>query len=383
MTTFRLILKEILQRKLNFFLSLLAIVIAASLFVSFFTTGEASKNETIRLMRDIGFNLRIIPEKTNMEKFWRAGFSELTMPESHVYELASHGGISYAHLTAILQKKVIWRDREIFLTGIAPELSPPGKKKTPMIFSIEQGNVYIGFEIAQNMGLRKGDIIDIFGKPFTIAQALSESGSVDDIRIYAHLHDVQSLLNMESQINEIKALQCLCIVNNENMNSQEMLRDQLAKILPDAKVILIQNIASARESQRIMAEKYFEFIVPFVVIVCMSWIGILAMLNVRERRQEIGIMRALGYGSSKIGALFLGKAVLIGLIGAVVGFGIGTGLALKFGPAIFKVTASMITPQIKLLFWAVIVSPAVCALSVFIPSMIAVSQDPAIILREE
>jgi putative ABC transport system permease protein len=383
MTTFRLILKEILQRKLNFFLSLLAIVIAASLFVSFFTTGEASKNETIRLMRDIGFNLRIVAKETNMEKFWRAGFSDHTMPESHVYELASHGGISYAHLTAILQKKVIWRDKEIFLTGIAPEISPPGKKKTPMIFSIDRGNVYIGFELAQSLGFRKGDIIDIFGKPFTIAQSLSESGSEDDIRIYAHLHDVQSLLKMENRINEIKALQCLCIVNNENINSQEMLREQLAKILPDAKVILIQNIASARESQRIMAEKYFEFIVPFVVIVCMSWIGILAMLNVRERRLEIGIMRALGYGSSKIGALFLGKAVLIGLIGAVVGFGVGTGLALKFGPAIFKVTASMITPQIKLLYWAIIVSPAVCTLSVFIPSMIAVSQDPAITLREE
>jgi ABC-type lipoprotein release transport system permease subunit len=361
----------------------MAIVIAAALFVSFFTTGEASKNETIRLMRDIGFNLRIIPKDTNMEKFWRAGFSGLTMPERHVYELASHGGISYAHLTAILQKKVIWRDREIFLTGIAPEISPPGKKKTPMIFSIEQGNVYIGFEIAQSLGLRKGDIIDIFGKPFTVAQCLSESGSVDDIRIYAHLHDVQSLLNMESKINEIKALQCLCLVDNENINSQEMLRDQLAKILPDAKVILIQNIASAREDQRAMAERYFGFIIPFVVIVCMSWIGILAMLNVRERRQEIGIMRALGYGSSKIGALFLGKAVLIGLIGAVIGFGIGTGLALKFGPDIFKVTASMITPQIKLLYWAIIVSPAVCALSVFIPSMIAVAQDPAITLREE
>jgi len=133
MTTFRLILKEVMQRKLNFLLSLLAIVIAVALFVSFFTTGEASKNETIRLMRDIGFNLRIIAKETNMEKFWRTGFSEHTMPESHVYELASHGGISYAHLTAILQKKVIWRDREIFLTGIAPELSPPGKKKTPMI----------------------------------------------------------------------------------------------------------------------------------------------------------------------------------------------------------------------------------------------------------
>ncbi len=383
MTTFRLILKEILQRRLNFLLSLVAIVIAAALFVSFFTTGEASKNETIRLMRDIGFNLRIIPEKTNMERFWRAGFSELTMPESHVYELASHGGISYAHITAILQKKVIWRGREIFLTGIAPEISPPGREKTPMIFSIEQGNVYIGFEIAQSLGLEKGDSIDIFGKPFTIAQSLSESGSVDDTRIYAHLHDVQSLLNMERQINEIKALQCLCVVENKNLNSQELLRNQLEKILPDAKVILIQNIATARESQRIMAERYFGFIIPFVVIVCMSWIGILAMLNVRERRQEIGIMRALGYGSGKISALFLGKAVLIGLIGAVLGYGIGTGLALKFGPDIFKVTASMITPQIRLLYWAIVVSPAVCALSVFIPSMIAVAQDPAITLREE
>ncbi len=383
MTTFRLILKEMWQRKLNFFLSLIAIVIAASLFVSFFTTGEASKNETIRIMRDIGFNLRIIPEKTDMEKFWQRGYSEYTMPESHVYELASHGGISYAHMTAILEKKVIWQDREIFLTGIAPELSPPGKKKTPMIFSIERGSVYIGFEIAQSLGFRKGETIDIFGKPFTIAQSLSESGSVDDIRIYAHLHDVQSLLNMENRINEIKALQCLCVVENKNLSNQELLRNQLAKILPDAKAILIQNIASARENQRMMAERYFGFIIPFIVIVCMSWIGILAMLNVRERRQEIGIMRALGYGSGKIAALFLGKAVAVGLIGAVFGFGIGTGLALMFGPSIFKVTASMITPQIKLLYWAVIVSPAVCALSVFIPTMAAVAQDPAITLMEE
>lgn len=383
MTIFRLILKEILQRKLNFLLSLIAIVIAAALFVSFFTTGEASKYETIRLMRDIGFNLRIIPKKTNMEEFWRRGFSEDTMPESHIYELASHGGISYAHLTAILQKKVTWQGREVFLTGIAPELSPPGKKKPPMIFSIEQGNVYIGYEIAQSLELEKDETIDIFGKSFTIAQSLSESGTADDIRIYAHLHDVQDLLNMENRINEIKALQCLCIVENKNLNSLDMLREQLAGILPDAKVILIQNIAQARESQRLMAEEYFGFIIPFIIVVCMTWIGILAMLNVRERRQEIGIMRALGYGSGKIAALFLGKAVAIGLMGAVIGFFVGTCLALKFGPVIFKVTAYMITPQIKLLYWTIIASPAICALSVFIPAMIAVTQDPAIILREE
>ena len=94
-------------------------------------------------------------------------------------------------------------------------------------------------------------------------------------------------------------------------------------------------------------------------------------------------MRALGYGSVKIASLFLGKAVAVGLIGAALGFSIGTGLALKFGPDIFKVTANMITPKIELFYWALVASPAICALSVFIPAMIATTQDPALTLREE
>ena len=79
---------------------------------------------------------------------------------------------------------------------------------------------------------------------------------------------------------------------------------------------------------------------PLVLLVCAAWVGLLAMINVRERRQEIGILRALGYGSGRIGWLFLGKALGLGLVGAAIGFGIGTGAALTWGPAIFKVTAS-------------------------------------------
>jgi len=188
---------------------------------------------------------------------------------------------------------------------------------------------------------------------------------------------------MENKINEIKALQCLCIVNGRNIDDLSVLREQLARVLPDTKVVLLQSIASAREKQRLMAEEYFAFIMPFVVIVCLAWIGVLAMMNVRERRLEIGIMRALGYGSGRIALLFLGKAVATGLIGAVAGFAIGTGLALRFGPDIFKVTAGMIRPAFELLYWSLIAAPAFCALSVFVPAMAAVAQDPALILREE
>jgi ABC-type antimicrobial peptide transport system permease subunit len=185
---------------------------------------------------------------------------------------------------------------------------------------------------------------------------------------------------MDGKINEIKALDCICPIPGKA--SLTILREQLTSLLPNAKVIQIQSIATAREKQRLTVEKYFAFIMPFVLVVCAVWIGALAMMNVRERRNEIGIMRALGYSSTKIASLFLGKAIVIGLIGAAVGFGIGTGLALSYGPDIFKVTAKMIKPVYGLLSWSIIIAPAFAALSSFIPAMVAVTQDPAFTLRE-
>ena len=66
MSTVRLILREILHRKLGFLLGLLAIIAAVALFVSLMTLGRASERETIRQMRDIGFNLLVVPKSTNM-----------------------------------------------------------------------------------------------------------------------------------------------------------------------------------------------------------------------------------------------------------------------------------------------------------------------------
>ncbi|MBC8183783.1 ABC transporter permease, partial [candidate division KSB1 bacterium] len=190
----KLILKEILHRKLNFLLSLLAIMATVAFFVSFFTTGEASKRETIRLTRDMGFNLRIIPKETNMDRFWMLGFSEKTMPEEYVNRFMAHKDFSYAHLTATLQKPIIWNNKQAILIGIAPELEPSGKQKSFMSFKIEPGSVYIGYELAKSLRLQNNQEIDILGNNFKIVKCLNETGSNDDISIYAQLPDVQKIL---------------------------------------------------------------------------------------------------------------------------------------------------------------------------------------------
>jgi len=215
-----------------------------------------------------------------------------------------------------------------------------------------------------------------------IARCLFEQGGVDDIRIQCHLKDAQEILNLPGQISEIQAVDCLCFIDTTDPVS--ILRKEVASILPDVQVIQARPIATARTKQRQMIQGVFSVVVPFVVIACGVWIGVLAAINVRDRFQEIGIMRALGYGSGKITVLFLGKAVIVGLLGAFIGFLAGTSLALHFGPEIFKMTAkTAIKPQLFLLTWSLIFAPLFAAVSSFIPAMIAVAYDPAVALRQE
>jgi ABC-type antimicrobial peptide transport system permease subunit len=105
------------------------------------------------------------------------------------------------------------------------------------------------------------------------------------------------------------------------------------------------------------------------------------MLNVRQREGEIGVLRALGYASRDIAALFLGRSVLIGLAGALCGFLAGTALALYWGPEIFQVSASQMKPQLVWLLVSLVGAPFFAAVSGFIPAMLAVTRDPAALLR--
>ena len=106
-------------------------------------------------------------------------------------------------------------------------------------------------------------------------------------------------------------------------------------------------------------------------------------LNVRERRSEIGLWRALGRSSATIAALFLGRAMILGVMGAVAGFAAGTAMALHWGPKIFPVTAGALAPDYSLLGWALLLTPALAAVAAFLPAMMAVAQDPADSLRAD
>ena len=383
MIFFRLILKEIMHRKINFLLSVLAVCLAVGLYVAFTITGKASVNETRKLMLELGQNLRIIPKDTQMDKFWITGFSDLTMPQDYVYRFAEKVGYSYTHLTATLHKKIKWRGKTVILTGIMPEIFPPDKKfRKPMTFSVEPGTAYVGAELAEDLGIKEGDEIEISGHKLRVLKILSFKGSIDDIRIYCNLHDAQEILNLPGQINEIKALECMCYAN-AGTDPLTVAREQLKDVLPEGKVLLLDGIAQIRINQRTSIKKHMNFIMSSTFVCCGVMIGILSMINVRDRRTEIGLLRVLGYQSGEISLLFLGKALLTGIIGAVGGYFIGVRLAIKFAAEIFPLTAKAISADTTLLTDAFLWAPAFVLVASSLPIILAVVSDPAVILRQE
>ena len=275
-----------------------------ALFVALLTTGRASERETTRLMRDMGFNLLVVPRDTNMEDFWAADFADKDMPEDYVRRLAATEDIDADHYVAVLQKKVRWQDRSVLLYGLLPELGAIGRRrnKAPMGYRIDPGTCLVGYELARGLRLKPKQRIELLGRSLVVTDCLAESGSKDDIRLFADLHDVQAMLGMAGRINMIEALGCLC--EGAKLST---LRTQIAAALPDTKVTELRTLALTRAETRAMVEKHITFIIGVVVCVCAAWLGLLAWLNVRERRQEIGILRALGFGSGRIGALFLGN----------------------------------------------------------------------------
>jgi len=377
----RMIFKEVWHRKVNFLLAALAVTTAVAFLVAFFTASKASERETARLMLSMGYNVHVIAKDADIGGFLMIGIPDKTMPEAYLQKLAAQNSISYNHLLATLDGKMKWRGMDVVLTGLAPEVCPPGQQKQAMTFTVKPGTAYVGHRIAEVLTIQKDDVIDINGKKLKVERCLAESGGLDDMRIQCSLKDAQDILGLPGQITGIKAVDCLCFEKGDPVAT---LRKEIGTILPEAQVFQVKSLANARAKQRQMIRNIFAVLLPFVIIACGVWIGVLAVMNVRDRRPEIGLLRALGYNTAVVCLLFLGKALLVGLVGAAAGFLLGTELGLQFGPGVFEITAkTMLRPELSLFVRSCFLAPLFAMLASLVPTVIAVTYDPATTLREE
>ncbi len=385
---------------------------------------------TTRIMRDMGVNLRIVHRDTKFGDLY-TDFVAVDFPEDYVHKLATAPRVeAIVHLIATLQEKIRWNGRTALLIGMQPVLTHSQKNAEMQHLAqpVEPGTVVVGHELAMGLSrdglaqadtnqsgtLDAGDQLDVLGTTFRVAQVRPEAGTLEDVQLVLELHDAQQLVGKPGRIHQIMALNCKC-----RGNRMTVIRAELEGVLPDTKVTEHLSQATAREMQRDLVEKQHQrqmellrtqgaktlqevqsnrqrgeqaltslvsILLPLEVLVAAMVVGLMTWLNVRERRHEIGLLRALGKGTGHIASLFLVKGLMVGLSGGVVAslvclaiYGLVSGPA---RPAESALDLSLFRPSASLLWLTLLGAPVVTAMASYLPMLSAVTQDPARILTE-
>ena len=371
------------------------------------------ENEIRKITKGMGFNIYIFPKDQELSEVYAEGFASKTMPEEYVNTLAKSKAITVNHLLPSLTQKVKWPEqkRTVLLIGVRGEVPFTHKtQKKPLIDPVPEGKAVLGHELHQSLSLTPGDTLELLGRKFTVHRCHDERGTIDDITIWISLKEAQELLDKQGRINAILALECNCAT----VDRLSEIRQEIATILPDTQVIEKGSQALARAEARKLAKataekqmeetraagreqleivkqergdlrgKYEAFaaiLVPLVLLVCVLWVGFLTFLNVRERTAEIGILRAIGIGPKSVLTIFLAKAFLTGVSGALIGcllvFVLGANI---IGASSADGLNALFRPAEIVL--VLVLSPLLACAAAWLPALLASSQDPAAILRE-
>jgi ABC-type antimicrobial peptide transport system permease subunit len=312
---FKCLIREILYRKGNFLFSLLAIIIAVAMITFVTHMGRSHKETTDKIFEDTGNRLLIVPEHTDMDKFWINGFSRKTMPQEYFDRLIGLNDNFPTKLVARLYKSIKWKEIHILLTGILPSSATSQVNNR---YIMESGELVYGHEAARLAGISVGDTLLLLDKKFKVREILPEFGDERDIRVYGNLNDIQNMLGLEDAISEIE------IVHTDFTNiSLDSIEKRLDKKLPETQLIKIDNFERTKLMQETTTKAFLLFITSIVIAFCGGFVAILTINNTRERKREILIMRISGHNIYEIFMLILSKAVLLGLLGSLTGFAIG------------------------------------------------------------
>jgi putative ABC transport system permease protein len=433
MNIWLIIKRELVHKKFGFLTGVLSLIIATTGFVAvtillkgdelateqiFIDKERELREEMLRLeddyriiMRNMGYNILVLNSEQSMPELESKGYPTTYMDYGDVWKIAESGMKTLNHLLPILQEKIHWKEKnfDILLTGIrgqVPVYSKPGhltedhEYRSPIMERIPDGKADLGEEVAASLNLRPGDEITIKGEHFVVNKIHPRKGTRDDLSVWIPLDKAQAILGKPEKINGILALECVCATEELGQ-----VRKEVNAVLPHAQVFEFSSLIAARSDVRKRAsalheeiltaemvhqmemrkekEKVASILISLLLAGASIWIFVLILNNVRERKHEIGILRAIGFKRHQVLYIFLGKSILMGILAGIIGClaGIWLGVSWSGIEMAYSGTESIISLPIIVL--GLVLAPLLALTAGFIPSVIAANQDPATILSEQ
>jgi putative ABC transport system permease protein len=279
-------------------------------------------------------------------------------------------------------------------TGI---LEPDKMLVEGALLSMSQSAAVVGTELKETRGLGLGDTLTVIttsasgsmvGINLSVA-GFFESPNPSLNRLFLMpLETAQSLLEMEDDVTEI-------VVSAGRSRDVAGIRRQISSIQGVAGELKLVSWDDDLTVRQLISTISVVLVVLWAILLLVAGLGILntMLMATMERTQETGVMSAIGMEPITIMKLFIIEAMVIGVVGGLVGVGVGvlSGLYLERHGVVLGGVADQFTIPVRtvikgdLNLRTVAVSYAsgvlVCALGALLPAMRAAKMQPSNALR--
>jgi putative ABC transport system permease protein len=335
-----LVLKNLSRRKGRAIASSIGLILAIAVIVSTLTVTGAMQTKIGNELEKYGSSIVVTP---NSEKvtipYGSVVIGNNLLNENSInkiYAIADSANIRV--LSPKLYNQVKHGNNTILVVGLFMEKEIQLKTWWNVTGSLPQDNIagiLLGSELKTALSGQIGSSITLGNSSFVVSGILDQTGSIDDYSVFMPLNVSQKLFNRDGKISEIN-------VGVTNGKMIDDISNQIMEAIPNAKAIPITQAAGTRTLAVQQTASFSLLLASIILVVGIGGIMNTTQASVNQRMGEIGVLMSLGADNSHLYKMFLSEAVILGLIGGVIGSTIGIASSLLMGPLLINTPISLL-----------------------------------------
>jgi putative ABC transport system permease protein len=373
MSLFRIALRNILRRRLRTALTLCGVAVGIAAFVALVGFSRSFEREWLRAYQSAGTDIAVV-QKTFINTSVDIGVGPKLRALPEVADVVPMI-LNMMDLTPEVNALVYaWPSNCYEMDSLTVS---QGRR-----FQDDKAEVMLGEVLAENLGKKVGDTLELQGAPFRVVGVFRGGSAFETGSALLPLGQLQKLADLGDKVSAFHVRLRPAGPGESEQQHIQKARASIEAALPGLKAVPAGERAQNNQLATLARSTAWGTSLIALLIGALGIANTMAM-SVFERTREIGVLRALGWRRWRVMKLILMEAAALGFVGGVLGLAAGlAGLRIL---SVLPATASIAQASIPVLHAldALVIAVAIGLAAGFIPALRGARLTPVEALRYE